>query len=307
MRIRDLALITISLLNGSLAFGSGPDLDPNPLVKRYLKLPEADCGALKTSEVGNGIETSDFKPVIQIEIQGRKGEKTFPHLCTGSLMKGGAKIFTSAHCLCLPKDETLSDSWVGDDQVREPDFILHPKAAAACKAGLPIPPEYDIAFLRVPLFAGPSKSLLVNGKVLEKLKALGSYEIGTDELKVNTEFTLVGFGQHRLGGTDPTGADVYDGKKRYGTNRIEKIDRKTQMIFSPGRTKPAKDSEKLGTGVGVLFGDSGGPLLIGGKVYGVACQLDPGLFGTESGYTAVFNPSNADFIRTTLAMPDDKL
>jgi hypothetical protein len=128
---------------------------------------------------------------------------------------------------------------------------------------------YDIAILRVE----------------ENLKIDGFPELYTDSDELNKQCTISGYG---ITGTFETGIITSDGKRRAGSNTIDKIENDL-LICSPSKENKTKLEFLIGSG------DSGGGLFIGNKLAGInSCVMTMDKktnsdYGDESGHTRISN------------------
>jgi hypothetical protein len=107
-----------------------------------------------------------------------------------------------------------------------------------------------------------------------------------DESEVDSVCSISGYG---LTGNFKTGARIYDGKKRAGSNRIDRIE-KDLLICDPSArgSKGYTSLEFL-----IASGDSGGGLFIGNRLAGInSCVMVGGRspnssYGEESGHTRI--------------------
>lgn len=244
----------------------------------------------KPADIGNGIETSDFTPVVELRF--RDPNENFSNLCTGTYISA-VKILTAAHCLCGNEDKKLL---VNGKEKMGTRYRIHRKYE--CNERSIQNDQHDLGLILLT----PSE----NNEPIE------TYSIQKIRPNPGDEIMLVGFGN----GFEFTVATAEWGKgagtKRLGRNTIDSFDH--EMIVYSGRRGPELEwhwIESVGpgllpeaTGIDVtgLSGDSGGPILDQSfNIVGIMVTHDTIFFGMNGEHYAVLvsEKSNYDFIQNT--------
>lgn len=120
-------------------------------------------------------------------------------------------------------------------------------------------------------------------------------ELYTDNNEINKISCIVGYG---MTGTGSTGAIKWDGKKRAGSNFIDRIEN-SLLICSMSR--PSQKSTSLE--ICIVSGDSGGGLFIDKKLAGIhSCVIHEnkdsrGKYGDHSGHVRISDKKCLDWIK----------
>jgi hypothetical protein len=295
---RSLSLLGLILISINCADASSFLEIPNEALK-LLNPPLTTCDESNRPFIINGIPTNDFKPVRKVRISdnlaGESGD------CTTTLISSGYFLL-SAHCFCslsesevIDPDSRIYQIWI-DDEVWSTTVKIHPKCRP-CKKGYSIE-GCDLA--KIPL---------EKETFLRLQRKYGSYSIATRSPTEGDAVTLVGFGRND---SSTTG-----GSKHVGYNKIEKISLSENYIQTRGMTKAPEAFDwgafewKIspnGEMAATSKGDSGGPLLIGNTVVGVASSgnsktfnanfsIKSGFFLTSPNYyTFLHSKENLDFL-----------
>ncbi len=217
-------------------------------------------------KVYGGVRTTDFPAVVTVIGTG---------LCTGTFVSS-TTLITAAHCIRHPQGafspgpyaQTVGQVSViprpGSSEIQATKVIHHGFIGVA----LGLAPNFSTRpFIDVAIVVFPENT------------SDDFIEIGTAPPKVGDPITYVGFGKTEL--EDNNFQTV--GFKNVAENVLSEVTEIGQL-FSSGAT-------------GVRHGDSGGPLLIGGKLVGVASMgAGDSVETAKSVHTSLFHPKNIELM-----------
>jgi hypothetical protein len=163
--------------------------------------------------------------------------------CTATVV-GHNALLTAAHCLYFfgPKAENVEIISGEHEGLQSIDCYLHPSFPLGSG-------YYDVALIKFP--DNSFKKII---------------PFATDLPLPGQEFTIVGYGKFSFYATSS------DGQKRMGTNNLSGVGRR--LDFEGSHKNEGPDGVGTGKNVSNLPGDSGGPMLIGGKIIGVSSTID---------------------------------
>ncbi|MBM4250730.1 MAG: S1 family peptidase [Deltaproteobacteria bacterium] len=253
------------------------------------------CGGPTASKsnvkVTNGINaTGAFPAVVALRVEYGRISGT----CTGTFVNA-SQVVTAAHCVydlatmdapasavkfVREKADGTAEEVDATGFVHHPDFVNNPAVLN----------NHDIAVITFPADAAP-----------------GVVSFHTKRPIVGQQFTIVGYGlndydRDRYGNQVGSGGGI----KRMGTNKIERI--KNGMIEFTGVPTASDLEVPQGEHVASGSGDSGGPMLIDGKLVattsggGLVSLPKDGKFRTvkASSYVDLTLPTNHDFLKESL-------
>jgi hypothetical protein len=208
--------------------------------------------------------------------------------CTGSLI-APERVLTAAHCArqLVPHRTQIK---IGDARYTVQRVARDPRYAyAEHRYGDPTPyaPPYDVAVFELD----------------RPVVGVAPLALRTAPVKPGTAARTIGFGVDRLGGTFGTlrAAGVVTRSDATCRAAIRRADPKQVTLYKPGLMVCVQDPDRRRPYRSACNGDSGSPLLIGGRVAGVdAWGVDCGTHGNDpANYMTI--PSVLDFI--TAAQP----
>ncbi len=220
-------------------------------------------------EIANGkiISENEFPEVVKIYATfGNQGAS-----CTATIV-GHNSLLTAAHCLYFfgPKAETVEIVTGKYEGVQSLDCFIHPRFPLGTG-------YYDIALVK---FADNSFETEI--PLADEIPETGQ------------EFTIVGYGKFSFY------SNISDGKKRMGTNRLSKVGRRLDFVGVHKNQGPG--DQGTGKNVANLPGDSGGPMLVNGRVIGVSASIDSKLNDQSQivgHYEHVLYDENLEFLKNS--------
>jgi len=220
-------------------------------------------------EIANGkiIPETTFPEVVKIySTYGKQGAS-----CTATIV-GHNTLLTAAHCLYFfgPKAEEVEIVKGSHEGLQSLNVFIHPKFS------------FGRGFNDVALIKFEDKSFTNHIQISLTLPSTGQ------------EFTIVGYGKFSFY------SNTSDGKKRMGTNKLTSIGRR--FDFTGYHENKGPDGLGTGQNVSNLPGDSGGPMLVNGKVIGVSSSIDTALNDQNEvvgHYENLLFDENFDFLRNS--------
>lgn len=193
-------------------------------------------------------------------------------LCTATYVSQ-TTLITAAHCFCKGQEKSSLTFDFESFGSKVKKIITHP--LYVCSENDP-QSNFDIAFI-----------------VLEDPVSTPFLKLSLEAPKKKTLMTMVGFGSAAQICMGMCGAGI----KRYGLNKIKSVEEVTGIIHAETLKKNQKVDGKLST---IAIGDSGGPLIIGGVIYGLAStsQFILGDDLMKANFVGFSSQINQSFIRS---------
>jgi secreted trypsin-like serine protease len=178
-----------------------------------------------------------------------------PGRCSGSLLNTGMHFLTAAHCILgATGPATVSFS----NGLQQFDYSSVSMVA-------------NPGFNSANYFGGNDIAIITLNQVVDSSIARLSLYSGSGE--VGSVATVIGYGREGVGTSGGVGGSF--GVRRQGQNTVDEIIGNNNILFfdfdnasNPGQSTLGS-STPVAREVGIMFGDSGGPTLINGRIAGV--------------------------------------
>ncbi len=219
-------------------------------------------------------------------------------LCTGTLLSTGQHVLTAAHCLTNSNGQLTAMSVdVNFDVKASPTASLNSQSYPVGTDGITIHPSWN----------GDGDGNYGHDLAILKLSELAPlyakrYELYRNTDEVGKTFDIVGYGRR---GTGSDGDNLApDGNRRQGRNRVDDVE--YDPWYNTGTAGPKGsvlifDFDEASSESFVGRGDSGGPMLMDGKVGGVySAGFETAFLGgdPEANFGEVASASRVSYYQT---------